>query len=295
MSYDAYTQVGGDDWYDIDKKTHVNDTFGWDGDGLRGHVFANDDDSLLVIAFKGTTAGLFSGGPTGDKDKQNDNLLFSCCCGRISRAWRPVCTCFQDSDSKCEESCVQNTIMNEELYYDHALSLYRDLADTYPDSTIWLTGHSLGGGIASLVGQTYGVPAVSFEAPGDKMASMRLHLPRAPGARLPLWHFGNTADPIFIGECTGIASSCWYGGFAIETRCHTGKTCVWDTVKDKGWRVDIRSHRIGDVIEKILKQPDEFGLPECKVEDNCTDCVNWTFFDDRDNLESYRLANVSYF
>lgn len=48
-----------------------NSTFGWDSDGIRGHVFANTDDSLLIISFKGTSAGLFTGGPTGDKDKQN--------------------------------------------------------------------------------------------------------------------------------------------------------------------------------------------------------------------------------
>jgi putative lipase involved disintegration of autophagic bodies len=66
-----------------------------------------------------------------------------------------------------------------------------------------LTGHSLGGAVAALVGQTYGVPAVSFESPGDRLAAQRLHLPHAPGAKnLPIWHFGNTADPIFIGVCT---------------------------------------------------------------------------------------------
>ncbi|ORX54562.1 alpha/beta-hydrolase [Hesseltinella vesiculosa] len=286
MCYDAYTKLGEDDWYDIDKdKWHVNDTFGWDGDGLRGHVFGNQDNSLLVIAIKGTTAGLFSGGPTGDKDKQNDNLLFSCCCGRVSRVWKPVCNCFQDDNNRCEESCVQDTIMGEELYYDHAVQMYLDLSDAFPDATIWLTGHSLGGGVAALVGQTFGLPAVSFEAPGDRLASLRLHLPRLP--KIPIWHFGNTADPIFIGECQGIYSSCWYGGFAIETHCHSGKTCVWDTVKEKGWRVDIRSHRIGDIIEKILLQPDVFSLPECVPQTNCSDCSGWDFYDDRDNALFY--------
>lgn len=48
-----------------------NSTFGWESDGLRGHVFGNTDNSLLIIGFKGTTAGVFNGEPTGEKDKLN--------------------------------------------------------------------------------------------------------------------------------------------------------------------------------------------------------------------------------
>jgi hypothetical protein len=80
----------------------------------------------------------------------------------------------------------------------------------------------------------------------------------------------------------GPASSCWYGGFAMETRCHTGKVCVWDTVKDNGWRVDIRSHRVRDVIEQILNNPEEFPLPSCVEETDCEDCGLWDYYDERD-------------
>ena len=54
------------------------------------------------------------------------------------------------------------------------------------------------------------------------------------------------------------------------------------------WRVDVRSHRIRDVIEYILKQPEtEFPLPECVVEDPaCSDCALWDYFDHRDSSES---------
>lgn len=77
------------------------------------------------------------------------------------------------------------------------------MIDQYPNATVWLTGHSLGGAVASLIGQTFGVPAVSFESPGDSLAAKRLHLPHAPGTpNPPIWHFGHTADPIFIGVCT---------------------------------------------------------------------------------------------
>lgn len=39
------------------------------------------------------------------------------------------------------------------------------------------SGHSLGGSLASLLGVTFGVPVVAFEAPGEKLAAARLHLP----------------------------------------------------------------------------------------------------------------------
>ena len=46
-----------------------------------------------------------------------------------------------------------------------------------PHSNIWVIGHSLGGSLASLVGITYGAPVVTFEAPGERLAASRLHLP----------------------------------------------------------------------------------------------------------------------
>ena len=56
-------------------------------------------------------------------------------------------------------------------------NLYNNITHMYPDSTIWVIGHSLGGALASLVGLTFGAPVVAFESPGEAMAARRLHLP----------------------------------------------------------------------------------------------------------------------
>lgn len=58
--------------------------------------------------------------------------------------------------------------------------LVDDLLRIYPSANVWLVGHSLGGALASLLGATYGLPAVAFEAPGERLAASRLHLPLPP-------------------------------------------------------------------------------------------------------------------
>lgn len=42
---------------------------------------------------------------------------------------------------------------------------------------------------------------------------------------------------------------------AMESICHTGRTILYDTVTVKGWSVDVRTHRIGEIINKVLADP----------------------------------------
>jgi hypothetical protein len=140
--------------------------------------------------------------------------------------------------------------------------LYNNLTVMYPHAQIWLTGHSLGGALAALLGVTFGVPTVAFESPGDVMAARRLHLPLPPAmGGETVTHVYHTAgavptpplalthctlcfptDPIPNGVCTGKLSSCYAAGFAMESKCHLGQTILYDTVNKLGWSVDIRTH-----------------------------------------------------
>ncbi|KAG6861536.1 hypothetical protein C0995_015269 [Termitomyces sp. Mi166 len=136
--------------------------------------------------------------------------------------------------------------------------LVDDLRLKYPSSNIWLVGHSLGGALASLLGSTYGFPAVAFESPGERLAAHRLHLPlpHLQNSTVPpvaVTHVYHSGDPIPQGTCTGFGSPCAQAGFALETRCHLGKSIVFDTVGKLGWRVDVRKHVIRDVIKKVLE------------------------------------------
>lgn len=165
---------------------------------------------------------------------------------------------------------------------------------------------------------TYGVPAVTFEAPGDLMPSRRLHLPLPPGLSYSsskiTTHVYHTADPIAMGVCNGALSSCAVAGFALESRCHTGRSIVYDTVGRLGWAVDIRTHSIRPVIDQLLVEewvprpkeskkwggpwwpgrgrnrteddtPDTRtgdegrGVPTPVAQEDCLDCFRWNYED----------------
>ena len=140
-------------------------------------------------------------------------------------------------------------------------ALYADLRLQYPDATVWFTGHSLGGALASLLALEAGSAAFCYEAPGETLYAERLgfkldrkdmgqyrtcflsarphraatltrhrNLPPTscgPWTSPAIYHFGNTADPIFTGECNGPASTCFLTGYAMETTCHVGQRCVY--------------------------------------------------------------------
>lgn len=322
MASNAYVEVPHTgDWTDVGKpwKNKSSHEYGWLGNGIRGHIFTNKDNSIAVISIKGTSASFVAAmnpltqrwntqelineddeyfnvegsSDTVANDKINDNLLFSCCCARVTYLWTTVCDCFK-SGNTCDELCLEKELRREDRYYKAILDLYRNVTALYPNSTIWVTGHSLGGALGALMARTYGLPAVTFQAPGELLATKRLHLPVPPGfshVNEHIWHFGNTGDPIFMGVCNGASSTCSIGGYALETACHSGKACVYDTVADLGWSVSIYNHRIHAVIDEVILKYNETA--ECKIPDPCEDCGRWTFEVGGDGDRKYHTITLS--
>ncbi|KAH9843196.1 alpha/beta-hydrolase [Rhodofomes roseus] len=287
MTGNAYALPGQKNWYDIDVTWNASFPFGWEDsdDGFRGHVFLSPGNATVVLSIKGTT--LPFQGPTSKKDKFNDNLLFSCCCARVDLSWTfsQVCGCYAKK-WRCDEGCLNKALVEDSLFYNVGVNLVNDLIALYPTSTIWLVGHSLGGSLASLLGATFGLPVVTFEAPGERLAAHRLALPLPPSASVT--HVYHNADPIPQGTCTGPLSLCAQGGYALETGCHLGKTIVFDTVGKLGWRVDVLTHRIKTVIVDMLEADVEDGwdstedgiqldVPIAREEVDCMDCYKWEF------------------
>jgi lipase ATG15 len=111
---------------------------GWepDDDGFRGYVFASPDNTTVVLSIKGTSIPFVGGGPTTRKDKLNDNLLFSCCCARVSWSWSTVCGCYRGGQ-KCDVSCLETALVDESLFYGTGTNLYNNLTYMYPEANIW--------------------------------------------------------------------------------------------------------------------------------------------------------------
>jgi len=283
MTSNSYFVPGSSEWYNLTDKWNVGMPVGWepDDDGFRGYVFATEDNSTVALTIKGTSIPIVGGGPTIEKDKLNDNLLFSCCCARVSRTWTPVCDCYRGG-WKCNEECVANALIDESLFYPTGVNLYNNITSLYPNSNIWVIGHSLGGSLASLLGVTFGVPVVAFEAPGERMAAHRLHLPSPPSTH-HITHVWHTADPIPMGTCTGALSTCGVAGYAMESRCHIGNIIEYDTVTELSWAVRLTNHPIATVIDSVLSKPwpaaEKQGreVPELKRQDDCVDCFQWEF------------------
>lgn len=274
-------------WEDVKGGFNYTEDFGWEADGLRGHIFADTTNETVVIGLKGTTPALFDGSETTTNDKINDNLFFSCCCGQGGQyLWRQVCDC-QTSVYTCNSTCLVGALRAKNRYYYAARDLYHNVTALYPNAEVWMAGHSLGGAVSSFVSLTYGHPALTFEAVPDAMPAARLGLPVPPGHEIGslhqqrgmtgVYHFGHTADPIFMGSCNQAGSMCTLGGYAMESVCHTGKKCVYDTVADFGWRVGIGTHKIVSVIKEVLEKYDDPA--PCEQYVDCTDCFNWEFFE----------------
>lgn len=147
-AYEARRRDPG--WVDVGLGFNSSINFGWENDGIRGHVFADETNSTIVISMKGTSIAVFDGANTTSNDKENDNLFGSCCCGEGGQyLWRQVWHC-KTYTYTCNQRCLATSLRKPNGYYQASLELYGNVTELYPTSDIVLVGHSLGGVVASL-------------------------------------------------------------------------------------------------------------------------------------------------
>ncbi|KAF9371441.1 putative lipase atg15 [Podila verticillata] len=293
MALDCYVDPKRQGWVDIGEEWDVETEIGWLEAGLRGYIFSSEDEKTVVIGIKGTSLKLFGtgGGPTGNNDKLNDNKMFSCCCGKVDRTWWGVCGCYMGG-SQCNQQCLVDDAKRDrdesESYYGIGLKVVDAARELYPDADIFLTGHSLGGSVASLLGVTNDLPVFTFQSPGDMLYGKRVGIVEQQLTQddlngMPIWQFGHTADPIYMGTCNGATSTCYTAGYAMEAKCHLGKTCTYDTMKELGWHQNIQGHTIFtfiNVVENWANMTEGKNLPEvpeCTAQADCEDCTKWEF------------------
>ncbi|KAF9544041.1 putative lipase atg15 [Mortierella hygrophila] len=291
MALDCYIDPKRQGWVDIGDNWDVSTEIGWLEAGLRGYIFASEDQKTIVIGIKGTSLKLFGtgGGPTGNNDKLNDNKMFSCCCGKVDRTWWGVCGCYMGGNS-CNQQCLvddaKKDLDESESYYAVGLKVVTAAKVLYPHASIWLTGHSLGGSVASLLGIRQGYPVFTYSSPGDvrygqKVGLVKPRLKESDLKKMPVWQFGHTGDPVYMGTCNGAASTCYSAGYALETKCHLGRACVYDTMTELGWGQDIRGHTIFTFINVVENwynmTKGREKVPKCLPQTDCQDCVQWQY------------------
>lgn len=283
MTSNAYFARVFSGWRNVTDYDTV-DGFGWDSPGLRGYIFVNRARDIVIISFKGTSI-LLAGGDTVNRDRDQDNKMFSCCCGRVDISWVPVCGCYSGGylsrGQVCSNQCLKMTLQNDQdSYFLQAQAIVDQVRQIFPTSKLWFTGHSLGGAISNLMAlANEGTASIAFEAPGDMLYAQRMGLLPETGdpneQPRPIWNFGVSTDPIFMGRCNGITSSCYMIGYALETGCHSGYKCTWI----KSGREDVGTHRIDWVIDNVILAEPPLPHPLCVPVKNCKDCQAWTFSD----------------
>jgi putative lipase involved disintegration of autophagic bodies len=238
-----------------------------DKDTVHAYVFS--DNKTAIVAFKGTSLT----SKTSNNDKINDNLFFSCCFYKENTHFRDICE--NDKDKIiCKSECFTKSLTMDNNYLQIAKELVETTNVLNEYENVYFTGHSLGGTLASYMGLIYNRYTATFQSPGEKHYFTNSGIQIDKNALDKVYHFGHNADVIFTGKCNGRLSWCWMAGYNIETKCHLGKVCTYDAIKNLGIRESILTHRIDYVVDNII--PFWNGsLPDCVDDELCEDCKEW--------------------
>lgn len=134
LANDVYGSNLGADGYSVTKLANDATT------GFAANVYKNSSTNQVVVSVRGTDLN-------DSIDSGTYNLL---------------------ADASFAKDGAASTLLLS--YTQQLTTLIQGIHDTDPNSAITLTGHSLGGAVAQIVGNAAGVGVVSFDAPGAKNA-----------------------------------------------------------------------------------------------------------------------------
>jgi lipase ATG15 len=141
---------------------------------VRAYLFSDTTQNAHVIALKGTSTLLGKAHPVDNlkvdisNDKKNDNMFFGCCFHKQTPLF--PCNCSFKEKKMCCKSCFEKSLKYKLNYFVIGKQILHDvnrLID-FNNSKVILTGHSLGGALATMLGLVFDKTAVSFESPGER-------------------------------------------------------------------------------------------------------------------------------
>ena len=278
MSYNAYMEPDDSKWEKVEYNNTVDISV--DPNDIQAYLFSDESKQFNVIAIKGTSisyipmflSALKSPAP---HDKYNDNLFFSCCFYKQSKLFKNTCDDETTSKYECKKECYKNST-NLELNYlnmlSHIIENTRQEID-FDNSNVYFTGHSLGGFLATSLGLLYNKQVITFDSPGGKHYFDLAGINYSNDKRI--YNFGHNADSIMHGHC---GTLCWTWGYIVETECHIGNSCIYDSKSKLGMSDSLRSHQLEYIINNILPKW-ESDLPQCIYNETCIDenCEKWTY------------------
>lgn len=276
LSYNAYLELDDNNWEKVPYET--NKTISNNFDTIRGYLFKKD--TVNIIAIKGTTINFV---PfilnTVKNDRFNDNMFFSCCYYKQINEFNKYLNqsiCNGNANEKiCNKQCYKESL-GIDLNYINVITeiiemIKKDI--NFDIETVIFTGHSLGSFLANIMGMKYNKQVIGFDSPGTRHYVEMLNL---IGKTDQIYNFGHTADSIMHGDCQSLCKT-W--GYNLDTECHIGNTCIYDSKKKLGYFDSIRYHQLKWIIDYILPYwIDDF--PECIYNKECKErnCDKWIYY-----------------